>query len=199
MSRIIRYTEEQVAEIRAQFFDAIHSDPRKLVDKLDSISLSKGTYSQIYNGKSIAKRSIEGMKAFIERRTPKYMITPDGMAYCASCNQHVLSKFYKPRNGTCHFCRLEIGALWDKNNPMLKRLQNDMYRMRHRVSYLDNRRRYYLKRNYGAFWEAMNAVNQLKKELAKDEKRYLEIRTSEPSGTARSLVDNIVRRSVGQY
>jgi hypothetical protein len=168
---VTHYTEEFRRELLLQFLEAFRKDKRRLVEKLKLAHLSKGTYSRFLNNQESlpSKQSLEAMRAYLEGRPPRYTLVKKDEAYCYSCEQIVASIIMKNR-WTCKPCKNEAHNA--------SRLRTNYYARRKpfryvevlkpgpaRDAFLQYRRRYYLRRNYGKLASCVELVRQINQEI----------------------------------
>lgn len=170
VTRITHYTQDYIDHLLVQFLKSFNEDPLPFALKLKRISISKGAYSDLINQKRTPhKRTIESMRAFIEKRVPKFLLVSEKEKYCGSCEEIYLNAAMKDP-WICKKCFSQVVIKSKKSNGYYIRYNKIRYKKIlapgiERERYLLSRRRYHLKRNYGSLAKCMEMVKKLRKEI----------------------------------
>lgn len=162
------YTKEYIEDLRMSFLSAFNKDKRIFSVKLYSIGMPKGTYSRVLNGDPVKKMAIERMRAFLEKREPKFLNLKQDQAYCHTCEQITLKSLMKDA-WRCKKCKGEEDKVYRQNHPIQYSITRRLWRLNNRDHYLQSRRKSYLRKHYGKFAGCVETIMNLSKEI-KNEK-----------------------------
>lgn len=170
LSTITKYTDEEVATLTARFLRKLRASKLPLKARLKEVGMPKGTYSSLINSKHRpSKKVMETMRAYLEGRDPKFKLCGPNERYCCSCESILPESSFKDR-WVCKACHNEVDyhsrtrtGYWLKWK-VTRRLMVAKPGT-YRDKFLENRRQYYLRRNYGAFAKCVETIKRVRKEI----------------------------------
>lgn len=143
------YTKAQIDEISHKFLERFDSDSRSFNVKLKSIGMPKGTYSRLINNGGISKRTLERMKAFLDKRPVKFVGLKEGHSYCGMCENVYDSNFMRDQ-WTCKSCDRAIDLKYVMKNRLMVNNRKALWR---------------LKKKYGKFHQCVRSILELSKQV----------------------------------
>lgn len=140
------------------FLAKLNSSKKSLNERLKEAHLGKGTYSNILNGKTLSKKTLELMTAYLDDRVPKFLETQPSKFYCFSCQEN-LPEETRAHRWACKPCVYKINRK-SKTKTQLKMSTNKNLRS----YFLKKKQRNYLNRKYGSLGKCMELILEIKKE-----------------------------------
>lgn len=157
VSRITKYSDEEINSLRERFVRRFNEDVRPFKEKLNSIQIPKGTYSNLLSReKTPKKHTLESIRAYLENRPPKFTLVKKGESYCSACELIHPTGEMKDK-WTCKECALEINLKTRANN---------------KDKYIQMKRNWYARtvgmrriKKYGTLADCVDLISRIKEEL----------------------------------